>query len=223
MSLYEEDSCDINRNCAVIRREWEEWETCQFNNEDNCGDGIRTRRSNCFLGSNITRSDICDGSDFEAKQCSEDCDRDCVVSDWSMWTKCDGGCGAKRTRSRYRKVIEQQLGQGSPCPDTAPQQKPCRYIPCVRWEAQNWFPCVPYYGSCGLGSQSRNFSCLSNDRLAQKDLCKTNLGSIDDQFPLNERERQCKIPCKGEYRILDWTQWSLCQVYCTLFTLYNKY
>ena len=110
---------------------------------------------------------------------------------------------------------------------------PCDYIPCVKWKAANWFPCVPYYGSCGWGVQfwdsskfnlkidfhafyanpckSRNFSCLADNRLAQRNLCENNIGLIDDQFMLEDRERSCRIPCRGEYLNIDWTDWSLCQ------------
>ena len=74
-----------------MRREWESWETCQFNNEDNCGLGLRTRRSNCFFGANITQADVCGGDEFEAEECSGDCDRDCQVSEWTIWSQCEGG------------------------------------------------------------------------------------------------------------------------------------
>ena len=59
--------------------------------------------------------------------------------------------------------------------------------------------------------KSRNFSCLADNRLAQRNLCENNIGLIDDQFMLEDRERSCRIPCRGEYLNIDWTDWSLCQ------------
>lgn len=59
--------------------------------------------------------------------------------------------------------------------------------------------------------KSRNFSCLADNRLAQRNLCENNIGLIDDQFMLEDRERSCRIPCRGEYLNIDWTGWSLCQ------------
>ena len=59
--------------------------------------------------------------------------------------------------------------------------------------------------------KSRNFSCLADNRLAQRNLCENNIGLIDDQFMLEDRERSCRIPCRGEYLNIDWTEWSLCQ------------
>ena len=174
----------------------------------------------------------CTQPEFQVLECSSDCDRDCEFSAWTIWSQCDKTCGVS-IATRYRRIIKQPIGIGKQCPNEIEQTMPCDYIPCVKWKAANWFPCVPYYGSCGWGVQfwdsskfnlkidfhafyanpckSRNFSCLADNRLAQRNLCENNIGLIDDQFMLEDRERSCRIPCRGEYLNIDWTDWSLCQ------------
>ena len=94
----------------------------------------------------------CTQPEFQVLECSSDCDRDCEFSAWTIWSQCDKTCGVS-VATRYRRIIKQPIGIGKQCPNEIEQTMPCDYIPCVKWKAANWFPCVPYYGSCGWGVQ----------------------------------------------------------------------
>ena len=108
--------------------------------------------SNCFQGGQLVPSYKCTQPEFQVLECSSDCDRDCEFSAWTIWSQCDKTCGVS-IATRYRRIIKQPIGIGKQCPNEIEQTMPCDYIPCVKWKAANWFPCVPYYGSCGWGVQ----------------------------------------------------------------------
>ena len=109
-------------------------------------------KSNCFQGGQLVPSYKCTQPEFQVLECSSDCDRDCEFSAWTIWSQCDKTCGVA-VATRYRRIIKQPIGIGKQCPNEIEQTMPCDNIPCVKWKAANWFPCVPYYGSCGWGVQ----------------------------------------------------------------------
>jgi len=92
----------------------------------------------------------------------------------------------------------------------------CEYFPCVTWRPQWWYPCSTYFGTCGFGTQQRKFSCMSaNNQSTQRSLCEDSSGVIDNLFPLNERERSCKVPCDAETQYTKWSEWGLCRRDCS--------
>ena len=108
--------------------------------------------------------------------------------------------------------MNQPIGNGLACPNVTGQSKPCDYVPCAAWSAENWLSCAPYFGSCGLGIQHRNISCRDEqNNLANRKLCQSSVGEIEDYLATSERERLCRVPCKGQTSILPWSAWGLCQ------------
>ena len=147
------EPCSIGVNCALIRLNWEPWSSCQFTSEDQCGSGYEMRRANCYRGTNLTATSACQLTQpVETRARTVECDEDCVVSEWTVWSSCDATCGVAN-RSRYRRVLNQPVRNGKSCPNVTAQSKPCDYLPCARWFAENWLACAPHFGSCGVGIQ----------------------------------------------------------------------
>ena len=128
-----------------------------------------------------------------------------------LYSSCDSTCGSA-SRTRFRRLLSQPIQGGKPCPEVTSQSKPCDYVPCTTWLAENWLSCAPLFGSCGIGIQHRNISCRDEqNNLADRRLCTASVGELTDFFALSEQEKYCRIPCKGQPSKLEWSEWSLCQ------------
>ena len=113
-------------NCAV--GQWGSWGSCDAKCEA-AGKQIRKRT--------ITTPPSCGGTACpttqEQRACRGGCcKRDCLVSNWGSWGKCNappGKCGANSgSRGRSRTITRQPSCGGSACPSTSDNQR-CTPVP----------------------------------------------------------------------------------------------
>jgi len=121
-------NCNV-KPCPVdcIVGEWDGWSACTAD----CGGGVQTRnrremRSPEHGGKNCDQeqqTQICN---------SENCDKDCVLSDFTGWTMCSKACDMG-FQHRNREVIEEAEGAGecpSPSSDKIEQLRSCNLHKC---------------------------------------------------------------------------------------------
>lgn len=75
----------------------------------------------------------CESTEEEQACGMEDCDKACVLSDWSAFSSCSKACGGGTLR-RTKEVLEPSRGQGE-CPAPDDEHKRIGFVPC------NNFPC----------------------------------------------------------------------------------
>jgi Spondin-like TSP1 domain/Thrombospondin type 1 domain len=103
-----------NRECnrkacppaACVTTPFGSWTEC----DKPCGGGFRHRTRTVISGQGPTCPRLEDIEECNVKACP---DRDCKVSDWSDWSKCDSG---KCAQTRSRTVTEQVVNHGKACP-----------------------------------------------------------------------------------------------------------
>lgn len=107
---------------------------------------------------------------------------DCVVSEWSGWSPCNGHCFSNEetpVMTRYRWVLTEPTGNGQKCPHLEESQ-PCN----------DWFPCPTcnsvacnFTGTFRLGTSSWCMCCAAGpgtNCTDSKDWYKTNKYRFDD-------------------------------------------
>ena len=84
---------------------------------------------------------------------------DCVLSNWTEWTKCDKSCGGG-TEKRSRTLIRKQQGGGKQCTETE-QAHPCNPQSCPDCELSDYGDWTDCDKSCGGGKQKRYRTIIS--------------------------------------------------------------
>ena len=116
--------CPVN----CVMNSWTSWGNCSAKCEMN-GYQARTR--------SVRTQNSCGGTSCpslrETKACRGGCcKRDCIVSNWGSWGKCNapaGKCNANSgTRSRSRMITRQPTCGGNACPSTSDSQQ-CTPVP----------------------------------------------------------------------------------------------
>ncbi|CAD7972758.1 unnamed protein product [Amoebophrya sp. A120] len=120
--------------------EWTEWTACT----KTCGgeDEMKSRTKTEYkyliqdpvqCVSEVTR---------DTARCHEgpqpDCPRDCKLSHWTEWGECSSTCG-KGQHTRTRTVVQQPIGDGEQCPDSATEKSAYEET----GECENTIECVP--------------------------------------------------------------------------------
>lgn len=105
---------------------------------------------------------------------------DCVVSNWSSWSNCDGG-----TQTRTRTVITQPQNGGTTCPDLT-ETRNCP-VDCVVSEWSAW-------STCDAGTQTRTRTVITP---------ALNGGA---SCPVLTESRSCAVDCV----VSAWSDWSTC-------------
>jgi uncharacterized protein YfcZ (UPF0381/DUF406 family) len=105
---------------------------------------------------------------------------DCVVSNWSAWSNCNGG-----TQIRTRTVITQPTGGGASCP-TLTETRDCP-VDCVVSEWSAW-------STCDAGTQTRTRTVITP---------ALNGGAT---CPVLTESRSCAVDCV----VSEWSPWSTC-------------
>jgi hypothetical protein len=119
-----EHKCPID--CKLF--DWEEWSACTVK----CGGGLTERIRKTEVEPEHG-GDPC-GETSESDSCNlQSCDKDCVLSDWGLWTPCSKECDSGTTERE--KTISEQLVGGGTCPamdsDLRHQQKSCNDKKCM--------------------------------------------------------------------------------------------
>ncbi|KAL1440521.1 hypothetical protein MTO96_009377 [Rhipicephalus appendiculatus] len=161
MSLTEERPCPARQNVKVENADWSD---CILHGEALCGAGFRFRMLSASWRT-------CGSTGFENATCQEPCPIDCVMGEWSPWSRCDAVCGGG-TRTRTRRVVRWHQHGGRPCTVAAPNdmeiQTDTCLVDCGRnvWLPSGWTPCRPLNMTkklrCGVeGVRMRSILCMS--------------------------------------------------------------
>uniref|UniRef100_A0A7S4GQJ7 Spondin-like TSP1 domain-containing protein n=1 Tax=Oxyrrhis marina TaxID=2969 RepID=A0A7S4GQJ7_OXYMA len=206
-----EPHCDGIRSLSCVFAGWTAWSGCS----QSCGGG-QTFRTRTILQHAEGAGDGCNGGLENSRPCNtEQCPgaRDCVLGDWSQWSKCSQPCGGGQ-RVRTRQISQDAAHGGNPCPEAQMRQvAPCGKEPCAGssepkdcdWsEWTEWSGCSR---SCSGGRQYRSHRPLFNQRNGGKP-CE----GVYQDF------RQCNSqPCRGavvDCEFGDWTEWGQCSARC---------
>lgn len=76
------------------------------------------------------------------ESCMMPCWNDCVLSEWSQWSMCFGGCHQQRATGnqiRSRFVLQEGKNGGKPCPNTLEEKRTCDQPECFTfsWVTKN--------------------------------------------------------------------------------------
>ncbi|CAD5120042.1 DgyrCDS8623 [Dimorphilus gyrociliatus] len=207
------DRLTEEQECACRDYKWKlgEWTDCILNGST-CGVGQRLRPLNCVRlhDSMIVSHTYCEKKHLTNKEtCRVECDRDCQLSPWSSWSSCSKTCGPKMIKVRTRRILQQPVNYGRPCPKESDleQKSYCKIIPCYKfsWSTSDWSECSAGYGQCGQGTRHRTVYCERSDGRRIEEGCKL-------QKP--KTEESCYIPCPGDCIITEWSEWGPCFLDC---------
>ncbi|XP_072020209.1 thrombospondin type-1 domain-containing protein 7B-like [Amphiura filiformis] len=225
----EQQQCMLGINCYEYVWNVTAWSTCELKPGAVCGEGTMTRILQCKEkneAGNVVDMSYCEerlapfNQPLEGK-CHVGCSIDCLLSEWSQWTKCSDVCGPDVGQVRTRKVLREPAVLGRPCSTQLQQQRPCKAMPCFQWVMSEWSECIAQDGDCGMGIRTRNLSCTRNDGIVvEESFCignkpyNSNFNVTEEGMELLERTQLCTIPCPGECQHTQWSPWSKCHVYC---------
>jgi len=115
------------------------------------------------------------------KKCNQfKCPVDCVMSEWSSWSKCSKACESG-VRGKTRSIITKPKNGGKQC-DTVAEEEACNTGSCDRnCKLEDWTAWSPCSMACGTGMQERERKVLVPIR--GKGVCPTakNPDRLEDQ------------------------------------------
>ncbi|XP_072049221.1 thrombospondin type-1 domain-containing protein 7A-like isoform X2 [Amphiura filiformis] len=211
--LLEQQQCMLGINCYEYVWNVTSWSTCELKPGAVCGEGTMTRILQCKEkngAENAVDMSYCEerippfNQSLEGK-CHVGCSIDCLLSEWSEWTKCSDVCEPDVGQIRTRNVLREVAALGRPCSTQLQQQRPCKAMPCFQWVMSEWSECIVQDGECGMGIRTRNLSCTQNDGVAIEDgFCignkpyNNNFNITAEGMKLLEKTQLCTISCPGE-------------------------
>ena len=168
-----------------------------------------------------------------SQSCYTPCPNDCILSEWSEWSKCTQTCdGIATNQTRTRMIV----AYNSSCPytdsdlvETRPCIGPSVCASDVYYVVQSlWGECAnqensirgsgddpnslmqsPEFGhssQCGDGVQNRTAVCMKGDHV---------ISLMECPFELRPFEvRSCDLPCESECMYSEWSPYSECSVTC---------
>ncbi|XP_071493790.1 thrombospondin type-1 domain-containing protein 7A-like [Diadema antillarum] len=230
---------------TFFRWEVDDWGPCRQNNNPdvvNTGDviscgpssfGLQQRTVRCMeiKTSFVQREE--DGSvpsyicqRFSAKpatvqECITPCAQDCIVTQFSPWSRCSRSCG-NGTQTRTRRVVIPPSNGGGACPPLS-ETKPCvGEAPCVDEEFFTYSPRVSPWGACQLfpgsrqrehepamGKQSRRLWCQRSDGRTDK----TSQCFQDSTYVQPATHQVCLVA--SDCQVSGWSEWSPCSDPCS--------
>nr|XP_037278252.1 thrombospondin type-1 domain-containing protein 7A-like [Rhipicephalus microplus] len=207
VSLTEERPCPPTQNVKVENADWSD---CILHGEALCGAGLRFKMMSAS-------GRTCGSTGFENATCQEPCPIDCVMGEWSPWSRCDAVCGGG-TRTRTRRVVRWHQHGGRPCTVVAPNdietQTDTCIVDCGRnvWLPSGWTPCRPLNMTkklrCGVeGVRTRSILCMS---VLNGDPYQELTEDECDPLQKPPDSEACKLHCPGECVVSEWSQWSSC-------------
>lgn len=202
-TLIETTSCNTDKcpiDCQVS--DWTIFSECT----QKCGGGTKTR-SRIISEQPLNGGKECPDIISETINCNtHTCPIDCVVSEWTEYTKCsseyDGGI-----KSRSRTIITPPVNGGKECPVLSENvicNTKLKPLDCVVSEWTNYSPCS---AECGDGYQTRTRTIIKNEENGGK-IC-----------PNVKEENKCKIKsCPIDCGLSEWQPWSTCANSCDIQT-----
>ncbi|KAA0707575.1 Thrombospondin type-1 domain-containing protein 7B [Triplophysa tibetana] len=186
-----------------------------------CGGGIQTREAYCVSIHNDTAPshikrpagrNLCTGPlPLLAQSCSIPCLKHCPLTPWTPWGPClHDNClephGKRGFRVRTRSLINESWVESHSCPHIS-EAMICDDPICFLWRVTSQGPCVPYNGSCGLGTQEQTMECISViGEPASSERCP------GDPPPV---QQPCEMACPGDCVLGHWASWSPCSQSCS--------
>ena len=191
------------------------WSQCMLDSPfKTCGNGRQYRTVACL---NICRNNEVVDTSFcsmtgavavkENQPCNIPCQRNCIHSEWGVWTQCSVSCG-KGYCTRNRTIMRIPDAGGRPCGHLMETDicfnEPCPFIEIM---PSPYGECVLHNSTsiCGEGVRTRHPICYVNRELQHISMC-LDLGS-SVPFALNE---SCSSPCPGECVLSEWGGWNRC-------------
>eukprot|EP00794_Sanderia_malayensis_P003136 gene3136-3604_t len=197
--------CFVRERCCPVNcvtSSWGSWGSCNARCEQ-MGVRARTRSVTTAASCNgvacpgLTQYNTCNGP------C---CRKNCVLSSWGAWTRCNapsGSCGTNSgTYSRSRTLITAQSCGGTCSP--LRESKSCTPVPiaCQVTSWGTWSRCTPNTGNCGPGTQSRSRT------ISRQPYCSS-------ACPATTQQRNCVHSCCPVNCVLSqWTTWGQCSANC---------
>ncbi|XP_028399271.1 protocadherin Fat 4-like [Dendronephthya gigantea] len=195
--------CGDGRCCPVNCRvgSWGAWGGCNAACERS-GTKTRTRP--------ITTRSSCNGnacpSTTDSQPCTGPCcPRNCVLSQWTAWTKCSSPtCKTNSgTQTRSRRIIT-PASCGGTCSSVLTQSQSCTPIPitCQMSSWGKWQACVATNGKCGGGIEKRT-----------RTITRASYCSLP--CPATLQSRACVHSCCPVHcQLSSWSAWSACSSTC---------
>jgi hypothetical protein len=154
-ALTQTQTCNdkhCGRDCVVT--DWSPWGEC----DKVCGGGRRKRTRSVFKPAikGVLAGRDCPPLVDTNKTCNtQKCGKDCIVGEWTPWTKCSVPCGGG-FKARYRTVLQPAVRgshAGKPCPKLAEREQ-CNREVCKAPEGAtpDYSPhteCMAMSGKCG--------------------------------------------------------------------------
>lgn len=144
------------------------WTRCRHRSSNKrlaCGvTGVRSRTILCMSVLNgqpyeELEPEQCDplGKPAEMEECQVHCPGECVVSEWSDWTPCQGPGNVTETRNRTRRILRHST-PGITCPHLLFETDVCLEYD---WESRGQGSCiVDKDSSCGRGLSKTMLFCI---------------------------------------------------------------
>jgi len=221
-SVNEIDSCGTKPCSSVacedgLWHDWGEWGQCSRA----CGGGMRWRHRKIAMEASSCGSPAV-GEATEEKACNEwkcEVDRDCKMSDWTLWSSCSASCDGQQVRKR--EVSVQGSGNGKWCLAPAGEPAPLQEVrscngpedfggaveECGFGEAQDclvgsWSSWSVCSRTCGGGIHVRKRTTIREARLGGKP-CSEHLEEVED---CSTEHCGMVMDCVWD----DWAEWGGC-------------
>ncbi|XP_053570076.1 thrombospondin type-1 domain-containing protein 7A [Bombina bombina] len=222
VNVYEVVPChsDCNQYIWVT----EPWSICKVTNVDrkhNCGEGVQTKKVRCMQNTvdgptDVVEDYLCEPEEMPlgARNCKLPCPEDCVMSEWSQWTRCSLPCDGTNYRERNATPIRQP-DDGKTC-NAAIETEPCNLNKnCYHYEynVTDWSTCqLSEKAVCGNGIKTRMLDCVRSDgKSVDLNYCEE-LG-LEKTWQMNI---SCMVECPVNCQLSDWSPWSTCSQDCGL-------
>ncbi|XP_067130629.1 thrombospondin type-1 domain-containing protein 7A-like isoform X2 [Centruroides vittatus] len=213
--LHEVDLCEKSQ---LVMWKYGEWGSCRLHSQQTCGEGIQTRERQCIKvnGSSAVEA-MCILHllpPHDTATCYVPCPEDCVISEWSPWSKCSVSCSDNHAGGEYfqnRTILAHAGIGGKRCPQFLSNTDICNQDSCkgFKWKTLPWNECrITGNATCGEGIQVRKVLCIYDKEdiyVAIKKCSGISKPAV---------KRACTIPCPIDCSVTKFSEWSTCSDDC---------